>query len=59
MCSMFETKDLTEEQKDKCIKSEYQIPKQMTDDNKFKYARSDIIEKVVQNCRGAKKAMMV
>ena len=33
----------------------HEISKIPTDDSRFKYARSDVIEKVIKNCRGAKK----
>ena len=28
----------------------------VTDNSKFKYARSDLIEKIIKNCRGVKKS---
>ena len=55
MCGISETKDLTEKQKQIYIKSENQITKKPTDNHKYKYARSDIIEKIIKNCRGVKK----
>ena len=55
ICDIFETKDLREEQRKKYIKSEYQIIKKPTDNKKYKYARSDIMEKIIKNCRGVKK----
>ena len=55
MCDIFETKDLTEKQNQKYIKSEHQITKKPTDNHKCKYGRNDIIEKIIKNCRGVKK----
>ena len=51
MCGIFETKDLTKEQKNKYIKNEGEISRKPIDNYKFKYARSDIMEKVIKNCR--------
>ena len=48
ICGIFETKDLTEEQKKRYIKSEYQITKRPTDNKKYKYVRSDIREKLLK-----------
>ena len=45
ICGIFETKNFTEEQKRKYISTEREISKILTDDSKFKYARSDLIEK--------------
>ena len=45
-----ERKDLTKEQENKYIKSEGEISRKPTDNFKFKYARSDIMEKVIKNC---------
>ena len=55
ICGIFEKKDLTEEQRKNYIKSEYQITKKPTDNRKYKYARSDIMEKNIRNCSGVKK----
>ena len=55
ICSIFEIKNLTKEPKRKYIKTKKEISKIPTDDSKFKYARSDVIEKIVKNCRGVKK----
>ena len=55
MCGIFETKDLTEKQKEKYIKSEHQITKKPTENHKCKYAGSDAIDKIIKNCRGVKK----
>ena len=43
ICTIFETKNLTKEQKRKYIKTKSEISKIPTDDSKFKYARSDVI----------------
>ena len=47
ICGIFETKDLTEEQRKMYIKSEYQITEKPTDNKKYIYARSDIMEKII------------
>ena len=59
MCGIFETNDLTKEQKNKYIKTEKEISKTLENDPRnCKYARSDIMEKIIKNCRGVTKAMM-
>ena len=55
LCGIFETKDLTEEQRKKYIKSQHQITKIPRDNKKYKYARSDIMEKIIKNYMGVKK----
>ena len=55
VCGIFETKNPTKEQKKKYIKTESEITKKPADDSKYKYARSDLMEKVIKNCRGVKK----
>ena len=50
-----ETKDFTEEPKRKYIRTERKISKIFTDNSKFKYPRSDLMEKIIKNCRGVKK----
>ena len=55
ICGIFEIKDLTEEQRKRSIKTEYQLTKKPTDNKKYKYARSDIMEKIIKICRGVKK----
>ena len=55
MCGIFETKSLTEEQKRKFIRARKEINNEIRNDYKFKFARSDIMEKIIKNCRGAKK----
>ena len=47
VCGIFQTKYFTEEQKRKYIRTEQEISKILTDDSKFKYARSDLIEKII------------
>ena len=54
ICGIFEAKNLTKEQKRKYIKTEREISKIPTDDSKFKYARNDVIEKMIKSCRGVK-----
>ena len=48
---IFAMKDLTKEQKQKCLRSEYQITKNIKDDKKSKYARCDVMEKIIKNSR--------
>ena len=53
---IFETKDLTEEQKSKCIKIKKEIGKTLENVHyNCKYARSDIMEEIIKNCGGVKK----
>ena len=47
VCCIFESKNFTEEQKRKYIKTESEITKKPADDSKNKYARSDLIEKTI------------
>ena len=57
MCGIFETSDLMKEQKKKYIRSAKEISKKLENDShNCKYARNDIIEKVIKNCRGVKKS---
>ena len=51
---MHETKYPTKEQKRKYIRTEEELTKQDTDDSKIKYARSDLMEKIMKSCRGVK-----
>ena len=54
MCGIF---DLTEEQKKKYIRTAKEISGKLENDcHNCKYARTDIIEKIVQNCRAVKKS---
>ena len=55
VCVIFETKNFNEEQKRKYIRTEGKISKILTDNSKFKYARSDLTKKIIKNCRGVKK----
>ena len=55
MEGIFETKKLTEEQKIKYIRSKFEIIKKFGD-KKSNYARNDIIEKVIKNCRRVKQS---
>ena len=49
------TKDLSEKQKMKYIWSGYQITKNFTDSDLYKYAEHKLIEKIIKNCRRVKK----
>ena len=51
---IFETKSPTEEQNKKYIRTESERAKKPADDSKYKYARSDLVEKIIKNCRGVK-----
>ena len=55
MCGIFETKNLTEEQKRKYITTRKETNNEIRNDYKFKFARSDIMERIIKNCRGVKK----
>ena len=55
MCGIFQTKNFTEEQKEICIRTESEITKKPADDSKYKYARSDLMEKIIKNYRRVKK----
>ena len=52
MQGKFDTKELTEEQKNIYKETEYQITKIETDSKRDKFARSDLEEKIIKNCRG-------
>ena len=54
MCGKLETNDFTEKQKKQYLRSEYQITKVETDNKTDRYAKNDIIEKIIKNCRGVK-----
>ena len=58
ICGMHETDNLTKEQKRKYIRSEFEIIKDFGD-KKCKYARNDIMEKVIKNYGSVKKVTMV
>ena len=53
-CGIFGTKGLTEKQKMKYIRSEYQITKNFKDSNLHRYAKNKQMEKIIKNCRGVK-----
>ena len=55
ICGIYETNNLTKEQKRKYMRSEFEIIKDLGD-KKVKNARNDIMEKVVKNYRGVKKS---
>ena len=52
---IFETKNLTKKQVRKYKHSQKEISKKPTDYYKIKYARNDLMEKIIKNCRGIKK----
>ena len=56
MQGKFDTKELTEEQKKIYKETEYQITKIETDSKRDKFARSDLVKKIIKNCRGIKKS---
>ena len=53
MCGIYETKSLTKEQKKNYIKTKKEICNSL--ENDYKYARSDIMERIIKNCRGVKR----
>ena len=55
ICRIFETKNPTEEQKKKYIRTESEIIKKSADNSKYRYARSNLMEKITKNCRGVTK----
>ena len=55
MCGRFNSTELTEKQKTKYIRSEYQITKDLKDSDLYKYAKIEIIDKIIKNCRSVKK----
>ena len=48
-------KILPKNKKREHIRTEREISKILTDNSKFKYARSDLMEKIIKDCRGVKK----
>ena len=55
LCGIFESKSLTKEQKQKHIRSKNEINKKLKNDlPHYKYARNDVMEKVIKNFRGVK-----
>ena len=57
ICGIYETENLTKEQKRKYMRSEFEIIKDFGD-NKSKYPRNDLMEKAIKNCRGVKVTMV-
>ena len=55
ICGRFGTKVLTEKQKMKYIRSEYQITKNFKNSFVYKYAKNKPMEKIIKNCRRVKK----
>ena len=55
ICGIYETDNLTKEQRRKYMRSEFEIIKDFAN-KKSKYARNDIMEKVIKNFRGVKKS---
>ena len=55
ICGRFGTKDLTEKQNMKYMRSEYQITKNFKDNDLYKYAKNTLVEKIIKNSRGVKK----
>ena len=53
MKGIFESKNLTKEQKKQYVRSRNEINKNLKG-KKSKYCRNDIAEKVIKNCRGVK-----
>ena len=46
---------ISKKQKRKYIRIKQEISKKPTGDSKIKYVRSDLMEKIIKNCRGVKK----
>ena len=56
MYGIFETKNITKEQKKKYIRTKKEIKKELKNDYySYKYVKSDLMEKIIKNCRGVKK----
>ena len=56
MYGIFETKNITKEQKKKYIKTKNEINNKLKNDHyNYKYVKSDLMEKVTKNCRVVKK----
>ena len=51
---IFETKNPTKKQVRKYKRSQKEISKNSTDDSEIKYARNDLMEKIIKNCRELK-----
>ena len=57
MYGLFGTKDFTKEQKRQYIRSKNEISKNLKYElPHYKYARNDIMGKIIKNCRGVKKS---
>ena len=55
MYGIFETKNITKEQKKKYIKTKKEINNELKNDYyNDKYVKSDLMEKIIKNCRGVK-----
>ena len=55
MSGMFRTSDLAKEQKKKYLRTAKEISNELENDcQRCKYASSDIMEKIIKNCRGVK-----
>ena len=53
--SIYETRNPTKDQAKEYKRSLKEISKNLSDDFKFKYVRSDLMGKIIKNCRGVKK----
>ena len=51
----FGTKDVTEKQKMKYLRSEYRVRKNFKDSDLYKFEKNKLIEKTIKNYRGVKK----
>ena len=51
---ILETKNPTKKQVRKYKRSQKEISKNSTDDSEIKYARNDLMEKIIKNCRELK-----
>ena len=54
ICGIFETKNPTEEQKRKYLRTEREISIILTENSQIKYARSDLMEEIIKSCKGVK-----
>ena len=55
MQGKFGTKNLTEDQKRMYKKTEYEITKNSKESKRDKFAKNDIMEKIIKNCGGVKR----
>ena len=53
--AIYETKNLQKKKKKLYKRTEQEISKKSADDSKIKYVRSDLLGKIIKNCRGVKK----